>query len=374
MIIYLRWLRYLIDVTLRDKVYVVVNVDETSVSLLTETNNGYVSEVLRVAGRCQNKRPAKADRTNTKTTLMGVVADQGALQSYLPQVIMPRYTQNARPPAWLRAAYARQGFPLQFWHGTTGASTPTTFRRWINVLRGAVHSFNSDAWILLIMDCHSSHLDLNVIQHLGRLGILTVIIPAKLTWLLQPLDVYVYADLKRTLRHHLADVLLTHAEMTPGSWIAPTAAATRSSLVRTDWSEHFDRLGAGLDLETLRDEIGAYLEGAAVVPGLPKCAELAQIMNRRHHTDGTKRLHAALMEPAIRIRDLSEDAKPPCGACVHLPVMPPAIKRRKADDEPDGGWAAQVREHLVRQSIPDPLGGIVGPEAVQVTIPRGMPE
>lgn len=376
MLIYLRWLRYLIDVTLRDKVYVVLNVDETSVSSLLETNSGYVCQVLRGRGLCQMKRPPKGDRTNTKTIIMGVVADQGALQPYLPQVIMPKYTQNMNPPAWLRTAYGRQGFPLQYWHGTSGVSTPATFVRWATTLRGAVHSFNSDAWLLLIMDCHSTHLDLKVVQHLGRLGIITAIIPSKLTWLLQPLDVYVYADLKRILRHHLAAATSTHRgqEGTPGSWIAPTASAVKSVLVRTDWSEQFERLGAGLNIELLREEVRSYVSGAAVFPALPTCAELARITNRRHHTEGTKRLHAALMAPAMRIRDLPGDAMPPRGACAHLPVMPPASKKRKADVEPDGVWADQVREHLGRQSMAEPLGGIVGPAAVQVNFARGIAE
>ena len=368
-IIYLKWMRYLIDVTLRDKVYVVLNVDETSLNSLVESNGGYVCDVLRDGGQCAKKPLPKKNRANAKTTLVGVVADQGALQPYLPQVIMPKYTQKASPPAWLRASYAQQGFPLQYWHGTSGTSTPQTFIRWLSVVRSAVHSFNEDIWILLIMDCHSTHLDLRVLRHLGRLGILTVIVPAKLTWLLQPLDVYVYADLKRELRQHLAEATLNSSEdqVERGSWITPTATAIRSVLVRTDWSKQFDRLGAGLDIEAMRGEVASFVAGAVISPALPKSTELAQILHRRPETGGTKRLHAALTSPAIRVRDLPGDAKPPRGAYSHLPVMPASMKRRKMNEEPDVPLDVQIREYLVRHSSAVPLGGIVGPEARQIT-------
>ena len=53
---YLRWLRYVIDVTLRDKTYAIINVDETSVNAVWQTKNGYVGQgVRRVVAEHQHR-------------------------------------------------------------------------------------------------------------------------------------------------------------------------------------------------------------------------------------------------------------------------------------------------------------------------------
>ena len=369
---YLRWLRYLIDVTLRDKRYVVLNVDETSVNALVQTGHGYVSHGAQRRGRGHRRRFHPIDRTDIKTTLMGVICDQSGLQPYLPQVFMPKYTQNAHPPLWARAQYARQGFPFQYWHGTSGGTTPFTFKQWANALRSAVHSFDPDIWILMIMDCCSSHLDLRTANHLARLGFLTAIIPAKLTWLLQPLDVYVYADLKRVLRQLLAE--RTHRPLeevdVAGAWITPTAAAVKAVVVQTDWTDHFARLGAGLGVEPLRDELRRYVQDEALHPALPRLRDFATMINRVQHAEGTRSLHQALMQPAIRIRDLGPEHAPPRGARLELPDLAPAAKRLRKDAIPDGGFNDILRRHLVRHRVADPLGGVVGPEATRIFLPR----
>ena len=258
---YLRWLRYVIDVTLRDKTYVIINVDETSVNALVQKGHGYVGQGIRHQMRRHQYAGVRRDRSDIKTTLMGVICDQPELQPYLPQVFMPKYTQNAIPPTWARDLYGRQGFPFQYWHRTGGSSTPATFRQWANALRSAVHSFNAEIFILLIMDCHSSHLDVDTIRHLGHLGIVTVVIPAKLTWLLQPLHVYVYADLKRVLRGLLHEQTATNpAEgAAMGAWITPTASAARTVLCRTDWSDEFGKVGAGTNYGPVRPDIQRYV-------------------------------------------------------------------------------------------------------------------
>ena len=107
---YLRWLRYVVDVTLCDKTYVIINVDETSVSALLQKRHGYVGQGIRLQMRRHQRRPIQRDRSDVKTTLMGVICDQPELQPYLPQVFMPKYTQNAIPPAWMREVYGDKGF------------------------------------------------------------------------------------------------------------------------------------------------------------------------------------------------------------------------------------------------------------------------
>ena len=369
---YLRWLRYVIDVTLRDKTYVIVNVDETSVNAVGQKKHGYVGQGIRSVVAEHQHRGGRRDRSDIKTTLMGVICDQPELQPYLPQVFMPKYTQNATPPAWARDMYGRQGFPFQYWHRTGGSSSPATFRIWCNSLRSSVHSFNSEAYILLIMDCHSSHLDLQTVNHLAAMGIVTVVIPAQLTWLLQPLDVYVYAVFKRVLRgllHHQEAAGLEEGA-TLGSWITPTASAAKSVLCKTDWSDKFDKVGAGINYGPVRPDIQKYVGAELVYPELPLLRDFAAMVSRVVHTEGTRELHRGLMQPAIRVRDLASNIMPRRGAIVELPNVMPATKRLPPGRRPAGNLDPVLRQYVYSQQAIQPLGGIVGPPAVQIEFRR----
>ena len=369
---YLRWLRYVIDVTLSDKTFVIVNVDETSVNAMVQKKNGYVGQGVRRIVADHQYRGARRDRSDVKTTLMGVICDQPDLQPYLPQVFMPKYTQNATPPAMYRDIYGRQGFPFQYWHRTGGSSSPATFRKWCTALRSAVHSFNSNAYILLIMDCHSSHLDLETVKHLAMLGIVTVVIPGRLTWLLQPLDVYVYAVFKRVLRGLLHQQEAENPEegATPGGWITPTASAARSVLCQTDWSDKFDKVGAGINYGPVRSEIQKYVGAELVYPELPLLRDFASMVSRVVHTEGTRELHRALMQPAMHIRDVASHIMPRRGGLVELPHVMPATPRPHPQTRPAGNVDPVLRQYLYRQQAIEPLGGIVGPLAVQIDFKR----
>ena len=61
-----------------------------------------------------------------------------------------------------------------------------------------------DVWIVVVWDCASVHLNQDVFTHARRLGILVLFVPAGLTHrLLQILDVYIHACLKRLVREHM---------------------------------------------------------------------------------------------------------------------------------------------------------------------------
>ena len=68
-----------------------------------------------------------------------------------------------------------------------------------------------------------------------RLGVLVVFLPAKLTWLLQVLDVYAFGELKGRMRVAQTAVRVGTAtgSVDAGSWVDVTAAAIRHCLLYT---------------------------------------------------------------------------------------------------------------------------------------------
>ena len=78
--IFLKWLRYVIEVVVWERPHVILNVDETSLSTVKHEGKGFISG-RRFARRDARLRLRDAvDRFNTWTTCLAVVGDCPALQ------------------------------------------------------------------------------------------------------------------------------------------------------------------------------------------------------------------------------------------------------------------------------------------------------
>ena len=171
--------------------HVFVNMDETQLASVKHHGKGMISgRKKRREDRRRSPRDPD-DRHHTKVTYIAAISDSPDLQPLLPQVVLPRYTQHARPPPAMLHDYSGLGYPFEFWHGTAGSTTPGIVQAWMTRLRSVISSFNDGAWIVLALDCDTNHLSVATMAHLRRLGIIPLLVPAKLTWLLQLLDVYV---------------------------------------------------------------------------------------------------------------------------------------------------------------------------------------
>ena len=123
-LVFLRWARYLVVHVVWNRQHVIVNMDETHLASVKNSGSGMISG--RKQKRADRRRAPRdaADRNHTKVTYMAAVSDSPDLQPLLPQVILPRYTQNARPPPAMLHTYEDFGHPFEFWHGTVGATSP----------------------------------------------------------------------------------------------------------------------------------------------------------------------------------------------------------------------------------------------------------
>ena len=345
--IYMKWVRFAIDVVLDGRKYVIINMDETSLSTVYDTGYG-------MKGRKQPRRPVKLrdhdpdDRSNVKTSLLATVCDSAALQPLLPQVILPKYTKRATPPESLRTAYASTGEPLEFWHGTGGWAGTNVIKKWATRIRSVIHSFNPDAWILLIWDCSQVHLNLQVASHLRKLGILVIMLPAKLTWLLQLCDVRVFRELKQRLRRQISVLRLTsqHGRINPGDWILCSGGAIREVIVTRNWEEAFDQMGLGQSLDSVTGRVRRAIDLAAVHPALPKRAEFGRMVNKIHHTDTFRKLHQSIVGHFLHVKNLPVGTPPLCGAVLPLPDVPPGRKRHRHVEHGAAQWEDVIDKHL----------------------------
>ena len=93
--------------------------------------------------------------------------------------------------------YEALGYPIEAWRETCGNNATETMKIWLTLLRKVARAFNPSLWIVLIIDVCTCHLCEETLKKIRTLGMLVLFIPARCAWFLQPLDVYVYAWLKR---------------------------------------------------------------------------------------------------------------------------------------------------------------------------------
>ena len=320
--IFLKWVRYVIEVVVWERPHVILNVDETSLSTVKHEGKGFISGRRR-ARRDARLRPRDAvDRYNTRTTYLAVVGDCPALQPLLPQVILPKFTQHETPPPAHLETYASLGYPFEFWHRSKGCATPRVFREWATRLRSVVRSFNDSAWIVLLLDCSTSHLCATTVAHLRRLGFIVVMIPAKLTWLLQILDAYVFGLVKRDMRLGEARhrVRAEDGRLQPLDRMRIATQSIRRHVINKDWSGFFNKLGAGSDDVPSATSLLEYCSGEPVPRALPTLAEFAELIGRPAHTSVTRRLHNMIIGATLNLQHAPPHAQPPAAAQVALPV------------------------------------------------------
>jgi hypothetical protein len=85
--------------------------------------------------------------------------------------------------------------------------------------------------ILLLMDAATQHVRAEVLNHAARMQIYLLLVPASLTWLMQRLDVYVFAKFKNIIRElqRQARKDAPTAQLASGQWITIQVRLSRES-------------------------------------------------------------------------------------------------------------------------------------------------
>ena len=284
--IYHRWFRWLTEVVLHNRKFVLVNMDETGVANCEASKQGYwMATDPEVAGRTLHKASkGKADYTDQKTSLLGVICSDPLIQPHLRQLILPKYRGKKMPPKYMQELYADIGYPAQVVHGTTGWNDDACFRFFLLELRKVVYAIDPEMWIVLILDTCRVHVSRQNLLYIRSLGLLIILIPARLTWLLQMLDVYVFAELKRRLRMltSMARIAAPNGVLDNGQWIPILGRVAREVLFQADWQRTFSKCGLCHDIALANKTIKGYLEQVTDrAPAKPTEEELLEILGMR---------------------------------------------------------------------------------------------
>ena len=113
-------------------------------------------------------------------------------------------SQINSPRQNIREGLLKAGAAIEAWHGTSGFLSAAGAACFLSRLRTLLRKRRPGAQRVVIRDAFMAHTNEGVLRHASRLGIQIVLVPRRLTWFLQPQDVYMFAFLKRLLRYALA--------------------------------------------------------------------------------------------------------------------------------------------------------------------------
>ena len=180
------WLRTCV---LGDRETIFVNLDETPVAMQMQSRRAYVCNLIRTLDADWHARIPTRD-TRSHATLMTAVCDDALLQEHLPQLLLTKDKTLTRAE---KTALRHLPLPIRWLEGSTGWMTSSILKQVFTIYRREIRAVRPNADIVMVSDVASQHVTREVFMHLNRLNLHTLLVPAGMTWLLQPLDTHVFS-------------------------------------------------------------------------------------------------------------------------------------------------------------------------------------
>jgi hypothetical protein len=276
--VFLRWLHWTLEQLSGPAEPVVVNMDETMLSSVRPRKLG----VVPTARACARLPAGHLSRETAlpRTSLIATVCSDVALQGHLPQMRLPRARPDKIPGRRAQAAYAAAGRPQSTLHGSAGWNTSDSCCLWLRELAVRLRRVAPNRPIVLVVDDCSVHLSDVVLRKCCKLSIAVVVIPSRMTWLLQPLDTHVFAQLKSKIRTmSFAEAVRSEkVALSQTARIRIQGEAIRSVLVDQDWSMVMQRAGFAGPGFALREAVAACVRGLDLAPRRPTEGELCDVL------------------------------------------------------------------------------------------------
>ena len=291
--IYLRWIKWVLQQPSPSAPTIVVAMDETALASLTK--RGMAGAVVaRHRQGALRQAPSVARRQLGRTALMASVCSDADLQQHLPQVWLPRTPANGRTSSTTRAVFSEAGHPHEAWHGSQGFCTQRIVVAWLRRVHRVVKRHRQGARLVIVMDVCPVHVVPAVLATARRLHVDVVLVPARLTWLLQILDTHVFAQLKREMRKMIGVARLRSEgpELPIPEHLRMLTQAASKMLVGRSWQHLFPGVGLNGCTDALRPGLRHLMEDQDLSPRKPTVEELAEVLGA--HRKNVNCLHRLL--------------------------------------------------------------------------------
>jgi hypothetical protein len=263
-----------------------LNLDETAIRLYSPAQGGnLVAEAMRLRKKGHSLATSTGkNRARACLTHVAIVADDSIVQPVLPQVIILK-----------SALVNQQEFREIVAHKPDNVFVLRRERAWITadimvwlagVLARCLATVRPKRHVFISCDAFKAHTTHKVFRAFARHDLHYLILPAKLTWAIQPLDTHVFSLYKTTLQLK-SQVLLLGAERGRQSWTLlarAIAQAIKDTMEGHSWMRAFLDTGLADDSASISKRVLEKLSFAAtpMVDGhFPTLSELQAIFPAR---------------------------------------------------------------------------------------------
>jgi hypothetical protein len=248
-----QWWNYCSGQVAPGKLALRINLYETAVCMHQGRRKGYI--FLKRMPRVR----ATLARRRTYLTYVALVCDVPEAQRVLPQVIVGNF--HTLPAAKMGALRAALPCNVTLIRQRSAWNNNVLCSGIIRMVAAAVAPF---AWVyqpIIFLDAARCHLKWNVFAACARVGIWPIVVPARMTWLLQPLDTHVFASFKRHLQ--AAGLRARCAAVVAGDvleqLLAALCEAVGAVLLDGSWAHAFASNGFGIGQAGLSARVLAAL-------------------------------------------------------------------------------------------------------------------
>ena len=189
------------------------------------------------------------------------LCDESALQPHLPQFIIAN--ERTIPQSQLAALRAACPANIHVLRRSSSWVCGGLAAYFVRMLAAALAPFTGARQPILFLDACRAHLANCVFAARAATGVWPVVVPARMTWLLQPVDTHTFLPYKIRLQQlcHLARVGTADGSLSLAQLLEAICCAIREVLQDRRWDTAFDRDGygvgqTGVSLRVLR-ELGA---------------------------------------------------------------------------------------------------------------------
>ena len=334
-----------------------VNVDETAVRFYMPQRKGLVPKRRR--GGPSRAQDASRRQQRSCVTHVAAICDDTAVQPSLPQVFIGN-------EAVLHAAAVRLVQPalhqnVILLRRKSGWVNKDFLVKYVKLLAGCLEPFASQYQPILLWDALPAHCAPSVLRAAGRAGLWVVIVPAKMTWLLQPLDTDAFSRYKQYLRRRYLELLCDAHDgcVAATSIILAMNDSCRKVFQGHAWAAAFLRNGFGAAQRGVKRSMGEELELDEVQSAgsaLPTLMQLSAIFPNRLEVPINELFYPFIPRPPV------------------LPRAPRAADTAAADVDP-APWPDRLRSRRSSSTLALPPAASASSSAGPLQLPEvdGLP-
>lgn len=254
-----KWSDFLRSEVPDDRQILRINIDETQVRFFYEQHAGYRLKRRHLLQKHSSVavRPAGLASRRRALTHVGIICDDAELQKSLPQVFLGNEAVLRLEDMQSLGTFLPSNFHV--WRCKSGWIATATLVRVLGLLAKVLQEKAPTRQVVLFWDAYRVHFTDRVLAALARHRMWPLLIPASVTWLLQPLDSHAFARYKAALRRifHRRSMALPVGSGTLSTEMVLRCAveATQTVLETVHWAAAFDGNGFGESRRSIRASV-----------------------------------------------------------------------------------------------------------------------